>query len=79
MCKRLVVLMAQEELLSLRQEDIGEPCKANLVISDIFNVKLAVKLVVKVLVRLDPFVSLAKAFGVAQFLDEGNLRHLFYS
>ena len=68
--------MAQEKLLRLRKEHIGEPSKVNLVVHNIFNVKPAVELVEKVLLRLNPFFFLAQAFRVAQSLQERNFWHL---
>ena len=69
--------MAQEELLMLRKEHIGEPCKVHLVIDNIFNVKSAVEFVEKDSLRLDPFVFLAEALREAQPLEERNYWHLF--
>ena len=72
--------MAQEKFLRLRKEHVDEPCVIPLVVHDVLDVKLIIKLLEKVLLSLDPFVFLtAEAFEVAQSLDQWNFRHLFYS
>ena len=70
------MLVAQEKFLRLCQEDVGEPLESQLVIHYLPNVELPLELVVNMLVRFNPFISLTKEFVVAKFLGQGNFGHL---
>ena len=60
------MLVAQKKFLRLGQEDVGEPLESHLAIHYLPNVEFPLELVVNMLVRFNPFVSLTKDFVVAK-------------